>query len=1826
MTTPAPCTMLSYNTLGSFMSSPWIYVKRSLSILLAGIFAFSIASAAAQTPTAFSGSTKVGQQSAPLSVTVTMTGNGISAAPQALLQGVSGQDFTLASGGTCAAGVVYVAGQQCTVNVIFAPLYPGQRFGAVTIATTLGAPLGSTLLYGMATGSLSVLQDGEINTVAGDGDWIFHSDGVLAVDAPIFLPTAVVTDPSGNIYISDSNNNRVRRVNAQTGQIITIAGIGIPGYLGDSGLAVAAMVNTPGAMALDGAGNLYFADTGNHAIRKIDAVTGIISTVAGTGGVQGYFGDGGLATSAKLSLPQGIAFDAAQNLYISDTGNNVIREVNAVTGIITTIAGVQSQFGYNGDSILATTAYLYSPWNLAVGPDGSLYFADLGNNRIRKISTGGIITTVAGTGVRNATGDGGSPTAATLDAPATVVLDPAGDIYIGDSGNNRVREINVSTNVITTIVGTGSEDFSGDGGSASNAGIYGPYALYFDQTGNLFVSDMFHNRVREIEGTTITLGYNTIRVGKVSPPQVEVLVNDGNANLTLAAPSFTNAALDPATTTCNTGSIVPSANTCNLGVEFAPTTLGTLVQGDVAVNSDAGNSPTVIDVSGQVLSVNPTSTSLTSSLNPSLLNTSVTFTASVSAGGATTTGLVTFYDGNIQLCSVSLNANDTAACAISTLALGQHSITASYAGDSDDAASVSPVLIQIVKQAATVVLTASPNPAIVTSSVALVATVTAPSGTPTGTIVFYDGTTAIGSAAVNGSGVATFSTALLSAATHSLTAQYSGDTTNASATSNVVSEVIQLATSVTTLASNQATATVGTTVTFTSSVTSTNGPAPTGTVQFTDGTTLLGSASVLANGTASLPVSILAPGAHAIVATYSGDSDNATSSSSPFVETINQIATATTLTSDLNPANAGATVHLTANVAMVAGSVADGAISGKVTFSNGSTSLGSVIVDANGNAVLAVSTLAVGQNIIVATYAGNTNYAGSTSTSLSEQINQTSTTTVLTSSNLNALEGKATTFTATVTTATGIPTGNVNFLDNGVNVGVGTLSAQGVATLSLSTLPVGTQTMDAVYIGDSNYTTSTSAPLAEIVSLATPTVTLVGPGSPVNAGISLTFTGTISSNGVTPTAGLTLRDGTTAIATQNAVASGSFSFSTSALGIGSHSLTVTYAGDADNAAAVSNTLVVVVQQAPTTTSLSSSINPQIVGQSVTLTATVTSVSANLGGSVNFLDGTTPLGAATLGANGTASFSTSQLSFGTHSLTAVYSGDTNHATSTSSIVNEQIVQAATATLSSSVNPSIAGANVIFTAKLAGVGTTIPTGSIIFADNGTTLGSVAVDPTGAASFASTTLAVGSHTITATYAGDKNYSGASASLIQTIQNANTQVVLTSSVNPSVYGIPMELTAAITSNGGIATGSVTFTDGGVLIGSGVLSSTGVATLTLSTLAPGSHTIVANYPGDGRASPSSSTPLTQVVKELSTVVLASNVNPAQTLAPVTLTAVVSNSGIGTPTGTVTFTDGGAQLGIVTLDATGTATLTVPALSAGNHTLLASYTGDGDNFSGTSSALVVGVTLRPTTTALTATQTSANNPLQVTLISVERWTGSVVPTGTVTFMEGTTAIGSSPVDGTGVATLTIVLQSATETLYAIYSGDTAYATSTSPSVTVGGGQATQFTLSLDPPSMTLQSKQHSVATLTMNSIQNFADTLQLGCVGLPTAASCTFSSTTAKLVAGGTTTVQITVDTGNPLGSGAESASNIRKQTSSVMLCFLPVGLLAGLALFRSRRRSLPALLLLLCAIAVTFGATGCAGLQINGTPAGTYTFKVTAVGQQTGVSAAQVMTLTVTQ
>ena len=1671
-------------------------------------------------------------------VGVAISGSGSLGSIEVLTQGVANQDFTAAAGGSCGVGTTYFAGQSCNVAVSFGPKYPGNRQGAVVLLAGNGSVLGSELLSGTGVGATAVFVPGEISTVAGNGQWIFRGDGGLATQSPLFLPISGATDSAGNLYVADSNNQRIRFVNASTGIISTVAGDGTPGFGGDGGPATAALLNTPDDVKLDGAGNFYVVDSGNHVVRMVNAVTGTIWTVAGIGGKSGYSGDGGPATQAHLAYPSGIAFDGDHTLYISDTGNNAIRKVNLSTGIITTVAGTGTP-GAGGDGGPATSGQLNLPWGITLGGDGSLYIADLSNNRIRQVNPAGVISTVVGTGTRGYGGDGGPATQAQLNVPASVLLDVAGNIYVADSGNQLVRKVSAATGVIETIAGVLGGGAAQDGVIANNSPLDGPYALFLDGPGNLYIADMFHQLIRMVGANMAAQSYPVMRVDRQSPPQDQTIENDGNATLSFSAFNLvSNSALDAGSTTCVLGQAVAVDQTCVFGVVFAPTSTGMLVTGSISVASNAANSPGTIELSGQVLSVQPTQATLSSSSNPAALGTTVTFTAAISNSQPTAaTGTVNFFDGTVQIGTANLNATGVASISTATLTTGSHSITAVYGGDTQNGAATSAALIESIRQPTTTTLAASPNPSVASTAVTFTATVAGPTGSaalPTGTVTFSDGALAIGQGALNASGVATLTISTLVSGQQNITASYAGDGSDLASQSVVLVETVAKSATATSLATSNASVFAGVSLTFTSVVSRSDGIIPTGTVTFLDGAATIGTGTLNAAGTATLTTSSLAGGSHTISAVYAGDANNLTSTSAKVSETVQPIATATTVAAGSNPAVAGAALVLTATVVQSGTTGNGGAFSGTVTFTDGGTAIGTAAISSAGIATLSVSTLGVGSHTIDASYAGNANYVASTAPPLVETLVYAITTTVLASSGSPSIAGAPVTLTATVTGTGGVPGGSVTFKSGATSLGVGALNAQGGASLTTTALAVGQDTLTAVYGGDAKDNGSTSAALVQTVQIATSSTTLGTTVNPSSFGASVTFTATIATNGGTAT-----------------------------------------------------------------------------------------------GMVTFLDGAVALGTAPVNA-GAAVLSTATLAIGAHSITASYGGDADDAASVSSALDEQVQQAGAATLASSANPSIAGASVSFTATIASPQAAAVTGSVTFKDGAVVLGTVSVNSSDAAIFSTSSLAVGQHSITAVYSGDANNKPATSGLLlETVQTAGTSVTLISNANPSLSNAALTLTSTVVGTGGAVTGTVTFQDGTTTLGAANLNASGVATLIVSGLSPGLHSIIADYGGDANNLPSASKTLSQSVVQSTTVLLTSSENPALELDAVAFMVTVSNGGSKAPTGSVVFTDGATALGTVALSAAGTASFTTSSLAIGQHTISVAYGGDTLDLGGVSPVLTETVTLRPTTDSLTASSTSLTGGQQVTLISVVRYSGPVTPTGTVNFVSNGSALGTVALDPTGVATLTVNLLTSSPTVTASYSGDLVYAASTSAQTSITVAPPTQFTLQLNPAAVTLQTEQNSTTTLTITSMNNFSDTLDLGCLGLPFAATCTFSSDAVALAGGGTQVVKVVVDTGSPLTAGSEARLEQRGTGSLVAMGLLPGGILFGLIFWRGRRRmraGLGGLLMLLLLAGVTGGLSGCGGLHISSTPPGTYVFQVTATGTGTGVTKSIDITLTVTQ
>lgn len=424
-------------------------------------------------------------------------------------------------------------GQQYSITTVAGGAPPPTPVAATS--TTIGQPERVTVdasgnLYFSAGNSVFKLSGGTLTLVAGNSRAGFSGDGGPAVNAQLNSPQGLALDASGNLYIADSVNNRVRVVSPQ-GIISTFAGNGTVGYInavGDGGLAPQAQLQLPSGVAVDSNGNVYIADTGDNLIRIV-APGGIINTAAGIG-YPGFQGDGSVATACSVNHPEDVAVDQSNNIYIADTQNGVIRKITS-DGNINTVVGNSTSIGYAGDGGAATSAGLIEPFAVAVDSKGQIYIAEPPDGRIRQVDTKGNISTIAGNGTLGFGGDGSDPTKAQLNRPTGVAIDSSGNVYIADSLNARVRELAGSN--INTIAGNGGLSYSGDGGPAKKAQLNSPQAVAVDSAGNLYIADTANNVVREVASNgniSTILGNGTAGSGntQLNGPQGIAVDSAGN--------------------------------------------------------------------------------------------------------------------------------------------------------------------------------------------------------------------------------------------------------------------------------------------------------------------------------------------------------------------------------------------------------------------------------------------------------------------------------------------------------------------------------------------------------------------------------------------------------------------------------------------------------------------------------------------------------------------------------------------------------------------------------------------------------------------------------------------------------------------------------------------------------------------------------------------------------------------------------------------------------------------------------------------------------------------------------------------------------------------------------------------------------------------------------------------------------------------------------------------------------------------------------------------------------------------------------------------------
>ncbi len=574
-----------------------------------------------------------------------------------------------------------------------------------------------------------------------------------ATTVPLILPGGLAYDGTGNLFFAETAHHVIRRV-SPTGVFTTVAGTGVQGFSGDGGAAMSALLDSPDAIALDPSGNLLIADSHNHRIRRVDAATGVITTLAGTG-VAGQSPSGTLATAAMLDLPAALALDAGMNLFFADARTHLIRRIDHATGVLTTFAGNGTQ-GFSGDLGPATSASIDTPSGLTLDTAGNLYLADTHNQRIRRVdASSGIISTVAGTGQPGFSGDATAAAAATLRLPRGLSLDASGNLYLADSSNHRVRRIDAVTSQIATIAGDGTQAYAGDFNPAVLGSLNSPRAIAMSPSALPTVSDSANQRVRQVDSAAIIhtiagLGTTTAGALTLAAPAV-VLYGTGAVTATLGTSPASGSVsfFDTVAGTTQTLAAVPLAG------NIAAMSTGALAAGSHRISATyQGDTLHSAAQSGTLsLTVSPAGVAAT----PASFN--ILYGQPVPALTGTLTGLLPQDAGSVTL------ALATTAAALSPP--GAYPVTASLVGGGagNYTLAAEPAFVTIAK---------APTVSTLTAGLA-VHVAPATSVVAAGTVNLLDGASTYASAALSASGDATFSSANLSLGTHTLTAVYAGD-------------------------------------------------------------------------------------------------------------------------------------------------------------------------------------------------------------------------------------------------------------------------------------------------------------------------------------------------------------------------------------------------------------------------------------------------------------------------------------------------------------------------------------------------------------------------------------------------------------------------------------------------------------------------------------------------------------------------------------------------------------------------------------------------------------------------------------------------------------------------------------------------------------------------------------------------------------------------------------------------------------------------------------------------------------------------------------------
>lgn len=754
-------------------------------------------------------------------------------------------DFTLGTVTGCNTAGANAAGTTCSIPVSFKPAYAGLRSAPLTL-TIFGSKY-TFPLTGVGSGPVFEYIPGIISTFAGNGTVGHGGDGGSATAAQLNLPHAAAVGPDGSVYIADMLNGTVRKV-SPSGTITTFAGTpGTNGYSGDLGPATSALLNEPSGVAVDAAGNVYIAEFGNSVLRKVD-VNGTISTVAGNRSTTTSCSSiPTSATTTPLNHPTGVAIDANGNVYIA-SGQSQCVLILYPSQYMAAYAGTGTA-GFSGDTGVATGAQLNYPQSVAIDANNNLYIADSANNRVRQVSAGGTITTLAGNGTAGYSGDGGFATSAELNNDSGVAVDAAGNVYIGDNFNERVRVVD-TTGYIYTVAGNGTGGYSGDGGVATAAQLQlengvptenNTYGLAVGNSGNLYLPDAINNTVRLVNPQASAMSFPNTPDQSTSSQTISIL-NEGTSAVAFSGFTATTG-FSFNTGTCSTISALPSGSLCSPVVGYSPTSGTAFAAGTASATDLAPGSPHAISLTGTSV-LQATTTAVSANPSPGTVGTLVTLTAIVSPQvSGTPTGTVTFYNNGVSLGSVSLSGG-VATLQIATLTQGTHTITATYGGSTAFTGSTSAGVDEFIDYSSATTLSVTAGGVAVSSVapgtvVSLTATVKANGVALTNGIVnFCDAavtyctdTHLLGSAALTSNGTATIKL-VPGRGTYSYYAAYQSTSANQTSKSTAQAlTVTGLYPTTTTIAQ----AGVAGNYTLIATVTGTgNGITPTGTVSFQD--------------------------------------------------------------------------------------------------------------------------------------------------------------------------------------------------------------------------------------------------------------------------------------------------------------------------------------------------------------------------------------------------------------------------------------------------------------------------------------------------------------------------------------------------------------------------------------------------------------------------------------------------------------------------------------------------------------------------------------------------------------------------------------------------------------------------------------------------------------------------------------------------------------------------------------------------------------------------------------------------------------------------------